>query len=318
MIVWRDSERSNGTWGAINWDTFEVTGGRLGPTEQHTLADIPHCYVRDRLMASTIVDISPEKRDQVRKVVFSDLTSSQVQQYAAAIEEMERQPEGRRPTKVKKPRRSRKTVDRALLVRDIQQSRKITRQEAECILEEEELFDIIDDTINLAPNQSFAALKLKVPKSETAFSIGIRYSVLTPGAMIQEDDEVLVPEECVIDRDCDQVRAMIKILVRRGHWKTDQFIRAVEGLRHRKLIEFLEKRGPLQGKQSSVFRQSWNFFKKRELLGFELTAAPPKPKIPREIRGLMRLQKVDPNRGHKRSSQGIVERPKKMQKVSQY
>ncbi|KAI1742428.1 hypothetical protein F4680DRAFT_463898 [Xylaria scruposa] len=291
MIVWRDSERTNGTWGAIEWDTFEVTGGRLGPTEQHTFADVPHCYVRDRLMASTIVDISPEKRDEVRQVVFSDLTSSQIKQYAAAIEEIESQAEGRRPAKVKKPRRSRGAVDRARLVREIQQSRKITAQEAECIIEEEEELDAIDDTINLAPNQSFTALKLK-------------------------KDEVSVPEECEVDRDCDQVRAMIKIFVRAGHWKTDDFIRALERIRRRQLIEFLKKRGPLQGKQSSVFRQSWNFFKKRELLGIELTAALPKPKLQREVQALMKLREVDPNRGHKRPSGGSFERPKKVQKAS--
>ncbi|KAI1757670.1 hypothetical protein F4782DRAFT_546762 [Xylaria castorea] len=324
MIVWRDSERNNGTWGAIEWDTFEVTGGRLGPTEQHTLADIPHCYVRDRLMASTTIDISPERRDQVQEVVFSDLTSSQVKQYAAAIEEMERQAEGHRPAKAKKPRRSREVspevVDRALSVYWIQQSRKIAPQEAECIMKEEELLDAIDDTINLAPNQSFTALKLKVPKPEFAFSIGSTcHSVLTPSAWVQKDDEVSVPEECEVDRDCDQIRAMIKILIRGGHWKTDEFIRALEGIRHRQLINFLEKRGPLQGKKSLAFRRSWEFFKKRELLGFELTAAPPKPpKLRREVQELVKLREVDPNRGHKRQSQGLFERPKKLQKASKY
>ncbi|KAI0118946.1 hypothetical protein GGR51DRAFT_498286 [Nemania sp. FL0031] len=134
MIVWRDNERRNGTRGAIEWGTFEVTGGRLGPTEQHTLADVPHCYVRDRLMASIAIDVEPNRRDLVRETVFSDLTSSQIKEYALAMEEIECQGEGPKPAKIKKPRRSRevsKLIDRAQMVREIQYGRKISPQEAE-------------------------------------------------------------------------------------------------------------------------------------------------------------------------------------------
>jgi hypothetical protein len=318
MIVWCDSERSNGTWGAIEWDTFKVTGGRLGPAEEHTLADVPNCYVRDRLMASTLVDINPESCALVRKVVFSDLNSSQIKQYSALIEEMERQEEKHPPAKTKKPRRSREIFDRARTVREIQCSRKISPQEAECIMKQEELLDTIDDTINLAPNPLFTALKMKCSEFNEAFDIiSTKCSVLIPGAQVQKDDEISVPRECNIDRDCDQVRAMIKILVRRGYWTIEEFTKALEGPRRREISQFLEKRGPFQGKQSLTFQRSWYFFKRRELLGFELTAPPPKPsKLAREVRELMKLREVGTNRGKKRPSPESLERLGKTHETS--
>ncbi|GAW12852.1 hypothetical protein ANO14919_022230 [Xylariales sp. No.14919] len=322
MIVWCDSERSNGTWGAIKWDTFTVTGGRLGPAEEHTLYDAPNCYVRDRLMASTSLDIEPERRDRVRRIVFSDLTSSQIKQYATAIEEIEIQmaedkleKTKKRPAKTKKSQRPRKASDRALMVRRVQLSRKIAPQEAECIMKQEEILDAVDDTICLAPSPSFAARKTRF---EHPYHFGREYSVLTPGALVQKDAEISIPS-CDVDRDCDQLRAMIKIFVRKGHWTMDEFIQALHGPRRRQISDFLEKRGPLQGKQSSVFVRIWIFFKRRELLGYELTAPPPRPSgLTREVRELVKLREVDPNRGKKRPSLETSGGPGKLQKASYY
>ena len=312
MMVWRDSASSNGSWGAIEWDTFKVTGGRLGPTEEHTLYDIPHCYVRDCLMASTLFDVDPKLRSQVQKALFPDLTSSQLKEYAAAIEEIEHPAEESKPAKVKKQQRSREVsspeTDRALSVRSIQLTRKIGPQEAECIMKEEELLDTIDENINLTPDPSFATLKLKVSSSDSLFGHwGVR----------RENDEVPVPEDCVIDRNCDQVRAMIKISIRKGHLKTNELIRTLNDVRHPQLIKFLEQRGPLQGKQSKAFQQCWHFFKKRELLGIELTAPQPKkgPKLTREVRELINSREVDPNRGQKRLGHGSSGKPGKLQKM---
>ncbi|GAP90702.1 hypothetical protein SAMD00023353_5200270 [Rosellinia necatrix] len=212
MIVWRDSARTNGTWGAIEWKTFKVTGGRLGPTEPHYFADVPNCYVRDR----------------------------------------------------------------------------------------------------------FAARKVKLPKNKRDFHrmmLSGRWSVLKPDVQVEKNDEIEVPNVCDIDRDCDQIRAMIKIFVRKGHWTMEQFTQALNGPRRPQVIRFLEKKGPLEGRQSSVFRQSWRFFKTRELLGSELTDPPPKPKgVSQEVRALQELREVDPNRGKKRPSVKGSGRPEKLQK----
>ncbi|KAI1120686.1 hypothetical protein F5Y10DRAFT_120335 [Nemania abortiva] len=317
MIVWRDSARSNGTWGAIEWGTFEVTGGRLGPTEDHSLADVPNCYVRDRLMAAISADVDPDRGGQVWKIVFSDLTSSQIKEYAATIDEMERQAEPHKPAKTRKSRKSRGVFDRAMKVREIQYSRKICPQEAEAIMKQEELLDAIDDTINLAPNPSFTALKMKPDEFHpSCFSWRTKYSVSTPNTQVKGDAEATVPSGCDIDRDCDQVRAMIKILVRKGHWTMEQFTHALEGPRRPQITKFLEKRGPLQGKQSEAFRRCWDFFKRRELLGFELTDPPPRPSgLAREVRELTKLREVDPNHGTKRPSLKGSERPGKVRKV---
>lgn len=319
MIVWRDSQRSNGTWGAINWNTFKVTGGRLGPTEEHTLADVPNCYVRDCLMASTFICVDPERRELVREAVFPDLTASQIKKYAAAIEEIEHQAEGHRPANTKKPRQSREVAERARLVRVIQYGRKISPQEAECVMKQEELLDTIDDTINLAPDPSFAARRIKGPQPHrTSYTSSTKYSVLKPDVLVQDGDEVSVPLDCDIDRNCDQVRAMIKILVRQGHWTTEQFTRALQRPGRSQVSNFLKNRGPLQGKQSSVFPLSWDFFKRRELLGFELTAPPPKPKLGREVEALLNMQTVGHCRGTKRPSPDGLTGPGQQLKKSKY
>ncbi|KAI1308111.1 hypothetical protein F5Y03DRAFT_393715 [Xylaria venustula] len=304
MIVWRDSN----PWPA-------GTLRRTYPLRYPTL------LCRRPPNGYTIADADPERHDRVWKAVFSDLTTSQIKQYAAAVKKTERKAERHMPAKIQKPRRSREVSpevpDRALLVEQIQRSRKIGPQEAECIMQEDELLDAIDDTIDLTPNPSFTALRLKVT-ADSAYSTSSVRSVLRPDTRVQQGDEVSVPEGCEIDRDCDQARAMIRILVRRGHWTVDQFARALDSVRHRQLIEFLKKRGPLQGKKSLVFRRSWEFFKRRELLGFELTAAAPKNhlKPPREVRELMNLRKVDPNRGHKRGRQESLGSQGKLRKLS--
>ncbi|KAI0118947.1 hypothetical protein GGR51DRAFT_139269 [Nemania sp. FL0031] len=178
-------------------------------------------------------------------------------------------------------------------------------------MKQEELLDAIDDTIDQAPSLDFTARAMNSLEPGRVHSfMTFSYSVLTPSARVQKNEEVSLPNGCTIDRDCDQVRAMIKIFARSGHWTMEQFTEACE------VSQFLEKRGPLQGKQSSVFRKSWVFFKKRELLGFELTAPPPKPKLAREVRELMGLREADLNRGKKRPSLGDLDGPGKLSKTS--
>ncbi|KAI0199102.1 hypothetical protein F4808DRAFT_220418 [Astrocystis sublimbata] len=315
MIAWRDSARSNGTWGAIAWGTFEVTGGRLGPTTKHTLGDVPHCYVRDRLMLATLVDVDPERRDYVRKRVFPDLTASQIQEYAAAVEEIERQAKPHKPAKIKKAQKLPKSAAHDRKVREIAERKKINSPEAQCIVEEDQQLDLIDGSVNLEPNPEFVALmKKNVEKGEASIFTSIKRSAIRPDAQVQKDDDVSVPVECDIDRDCDQIRAMIKILVREGHWSIDQFVRALSGLRHRQVIQFLSHRGTQKGKESAVFQRSWDFFKRRELLGFDLAAPPPKP--PSVMRELAQLRGAGLNRAPKRQNGADSSRAGKAQKTS--
>ncbi|KAI8626422.1 hypothetical protein F5Y19DRAFT_478540 [Xylariaceae sp. FL1651] len=99
----------------------------------------------------------------------------------------------------------------------------------------------------------------------------------------------------------------------------EHFFRTLDGPGQPEISKLLEKRGPLQGKQSSTFQQGWNFFKRREMLGLELPAPLPKPKpskLPREVQGLMELREVDPNRGKKRAGLDNGERSGKQQKRS--
>ncbi|KAI0466978.1 hypothetical protein F4859DRAFT_495889 [Xylaria cf. heliscus] len=92
----------------------------------------------------------------------------------------------------------------------------------------------------------------------------------------------------------------------------DEFVQAL-GVRHGQVIQFLEKRDPLQGKENFVFERCWDFFKRRDLLGLELTAPPPKPRVMLE---LAQLQGIDLNRGKKRGREAGSDRRRKLQKTS--
>lgn len=267
MVVWCDSASSNGTWGAIEWDTFEVKGGRLGPDREHVLSDVPQCYLRDRLISFTLVDVKRGRRDRVRKSVCWDLTPAQIDEYVAAIEGIERQEDAHRPAETGNPQQSREVVDRAQRVQAIRDEGKVSEMEADCVLRTEELLDAIDDTISLTPRPVFAARR----KNFGSLSPPQRYSVLEPDVWAGAD-EISLPINCHIDRDCDQVRAMIKVFIRQGLWTMQQFIQALDGPRRREMNHFLEQRGPVKATAGIAFMKSWEFFKKRELYGYALTA----------------------------------------------
>ncbi|KAI1342491.1 hypothetical protein F5Y15DRAFT_429818 [Xylariaceae sp. FL0016] len=265
IIVWRDTERSNGTWGALDWEDETVRGGRLGPTEEHNLWDVPRCSLGDCLMASTLTDIHPQDRASVRKFIFPDLSSAQITEYVSIIEKQEDKLQKHDPPKKKRKRRNQETFDRRQAVRL------------------EEVLDMVDENINLAPNLSF--LKLQVTSAKISWTwvtkYGTRRSILEPGRWLEGEESEPVESGESIDRDCDQIRAMIKIFVRKGDWSMDEFILALGGPRRPELKKFLEKRGLLEGRHSSAFQRSWELFKRRELLGYQLTDPPPPPPQPK-------------------------------------
>ncbi|CAJ2505182.1 Uu.00g125760.m01.CDS01 [Anthostomella pinea] len=325
MIIWRDSASSNGCWGAIAWDDFEVQGGRLGPDHKHTLRDVPICYLRDRLMAAINTEVVADKREHVRNAVFSDLSASEVEAYAAVIGQGEEENVDETKSRAKKKSKARKIPsaddpERQAKAQQIREDRKINLQEAESILKQQELIDAIDDTIDLAPNPAFAARNMTSDFGwgETIETIHpSRRSVKTPGNQVESDDELPLKAAWTIDRDCDQVRAVIKVFVTRCQWTIDQLLAALYGVWRPQLNKFLGQRGPLQGKESFAFRRSWEFFKQREVLGLELGGPLPKPlKLAREVKQLRELRGVDTNRGHKRSSLEGSDRPLKAQKTS--
>ncbi|KAI1098126.1 hypothetical protein F4804DRAFT_350767 [Jackrogersella minutella] len=125
-------------------------------------------------------------------------------------------------------------------------------------------------------------------------------SVIIPKLNDRLPGEVAADVGTEIDRDCDQIRAMIKILTcHGGEWTVDQFRRTLGHISRPKLTSFLEKWGPRGGVHCLSFLLGWEFFKLREILGCPLVKTNPPGSPYRDF-----MQERDPNRGQKRSSIG--------------
>lgn len=251
---------------------WTVTGGRLG--RDHTLEDVPNHFARDCVMGYINTELPENKRDKARSAVFSDLNETELATYAADVEK--------------------KRVEREMEALGITSSKtKATRpgmsdKVAASIARLNEAVSTVDEDIDLSP----------LPDSvcrDMFFAESFVYSVIKPGMASQPREEVL-QTPIVIDRNADQVRAMIKIFTREGsEWTIDQFRVALFDVERPKLAAFLEQRGPKSGIRTRAFQVCWKFFKRRELLGLPLT---------RESSGRA-LQEVDANRGpRKRKTAG--------------
>ncbi|KAK3703652.1 hypothetical protein LTR37_014348 [Vermiconidia calcicola] len=87
----------------------------------------------------------------------------------------------------------------------------------------------------------------------------------------QTEEEKDLEISTSIDRDCDQVRAMIARLVRYSdEWTVDAFRKALGGEKRAALIKFLERKGPRECIKLRIYQEAWEFFHRRELLGIPL------------------------------------------------
>ncbi|KAI1771450.1 hypothetical protein F4818DRAFT_445140 [Hypoxylon cercidicola] len=178
-------------------------------------------------------------------------------------------------------------IRQAVLKKEAQEATKAANLERQ-----DSLINEIDKNIDLTPRPDFDVRDyIKVER--------IRGSVIKPGIhrpglsgaapMVPEERDVEVGGD--IDRDCDQVRAMIARFIQESEWSCDQFRWALRGVARPQFISFLQKRGPSAGKQSNVFQLAWEFFKKRELLGYPMTNTPDDAGVLRERDGNRRTKR---------------------------
>lgn len=76
-----------------------------------------------------------------------------------------------------------------------------------------------------------------------------------------------------LDLDCNEVRHLIQKVIDRGIYKKGEFCNTI-GCSPTAVNRFLEKVGPDGGIDSDVYDQAWAWFKKRELAGLPMPAAP--------------------------------------------
>ncbi|KAK5732701.1 hypothetical protein LTR17_010256, partial [Elasticomyces elasticus] len=107
----------------------------------------------------------------------------------------------------------------------------------------------------------------------------------------REEEQLSKADIDHIGHDCDQVRAMIARLVRYGDgkWTIGSFRRAVGHADRPKMIDFLQRKGPKAGRNLTLFELSWEFFRKRELLGIVL---PGPPTIVREAANALKRKRA--------------------------
>jgi hypothetical protein len=236
--------RTNGVW--------RISGGRLG--RDHKLEDVPLHYFRDQLMDYIAVHFDEDKRQVVRKAICPDLTDSQIEEYARLIAED-------RYERAKPDRLAAQRHEKAQRLLSGDKSVRNMREAGNLVLQEEAL-ELVDANVDLR-----------------RYPTGVRNGdrpTWTPQSVVQPDS-MQMPEEAgiaiqwLVDRDCDQVRAMIKRFVTEGAWTLEQFRHALGTVTRKKMTAFLRMRGNDGQLRLSAYILSWEFFNWRDQLGLPLS-----------------------------------------------
>lgn len=266
-----------------------VSGGRLG--RNHTLPDVPNHFVRDWLLE--VIDekeneeneaaaLDEGQRQTARRALFPDLTADQLSEYSQVLAK-KREDDARAyrakngiPEDDATPEQIHKcNLKRIMLNYGFEHERQ-----AEAVLKLHEAVTTVDTTIYLTHRVRPGAVRnyKKFPP--------LRRSVLFPGTSrallrLRAEAEAELPPPVQIDWDCDQIRLMIRRfclweenlpLLRYGgdgEFELDDF-QAALGITRQTLTAFLKKNGPENGDKSQAYELAWEFFKRRELLGYPL------------------------------------------------
>jgi hypothetical protein len=239
QITWFDGSAGGKACCFITGDMRTISGGRLG--RNHTLEDVPTCYVRDRVMDYINDQLPEEKRADVRRAVFSDLTEAEINLYSALIAEERIEAEAETPPP-KRRGTSRPQLDR--------------QQEVLCTIDDE--IDLEPRFLRVIPRDMFSSIKSSVVKTRGADPLPVE-------RLVEVDDHIF--------HDCDQVRAMVRRFITTGEWTMDEFRLTLGGVTRAQLNTFLEHRGPRNGLRCKAFQLCWEFFHRREKLSLPLTGA---------------------------------------------
>ncbi|KAK3331693.1 hypothetical protein B0T19DRAFT_413817 [Cercophora scortea] len=132
----------------------------------------------------------------------------------------------------------------------------------------------INANISLAPGGPYQRRDYRRAR---AIWRSVLYPDLHQRSDIRSDSERDLEVGANIDLNCDQVRAMIKIFLTTTNWTVREFRAATRPkdihpgtLNNTEWVLFLVKRGPREGNNFLGYQMAWEFFKRRELLGFPL------------------------------------------------
>lgn len=281
-ICFCDALDESGNGGMWNFTDDYVTGGRLG--RDHTLPDVPNHYVRDWMLeqidegVNDIEDLDEDQRQALRRAILPDLTADEIRKYSEALskqrEDVSRAE--RAENGIPEPDATPEEIRKCRLKRIMIEYGYEREKQAELMLNLEEALEAVDNTVDLTPH-----VRPGVVRNYEKYG-PLRRSVLFPHFSLTRCESELSPP-VQIDRDCDQIRLMIRrfcgfdeewprLCYQYSH--LDDF--GIEGLlevlpiTQQTLTAFLKKKGPENGDHSQAYELAWEFFKRRELLGYPL------------------------------------------------
>lgn len=278
FICFCDSAGDDGISGVWSHKDDYVKGGRLG--RNHTLSDVPNHFVRDFLLEQIDekVDeaeaLDETQRQIALRALFSDLTADQLSEYREFFAK-KREAEQRAyrakygiPEEDATPEEIRKCELRRIM---LDYGFKHER-EAEAVVRLYDAVEAVDTSVDLTPR-----VRPGVTRNYQKYG-PLRRSVIFPGIQVVGRGETVLPLSMEIDRDCDQIRLMIRRFCfwekdyhytcykNNGEFELEDFVTAL-GITRQTLAAFLKKKGPENGDKSQAYELAWEFFKRRELLG---------------------------------------------------
>jgi hypothetical protein len=232
---------------------FQITGGRLGAGNEHTMEKVPPHFCRDQVLQYIQTQLPAEKQESVAKELFDDLSSEELEAYSDCIRTMLDAEKTANEVKARQPSLKNKS-------------------EVKNLMKQEIALDTIDCNINVSKN-GFRS------RRRYSFTEPMFASAVAPNQLPSKDEEERAGIRSVgssIEWNCDQVRAMIARLIKYGDegWTLESFRKALDGVERAKLTNFLNRRGPREGAKLGLFELCWEFFRKRELLGISLPQPP--------------------------------------------
>ncbi|KAG8159622.1 hypothetical protein KVR01_010259 [Diaporthe batatas] len=284
LCFW-DSMSVDGIGGMWSLKDDYVSGGRLG--RNHTLPDVPNHYIRDWMLEqidlgeNEVEPLSQDDRELARRALLPDLTADQVKEYSNILAKRredklraERAANGI-PEADATPEEIRKcALKRAMIRYDLE-----SEKQAEAAIKLEDALEAVDTTVDMTPR-----VRPGVVRNYDKYK-PIRRSVLYPHlpSYATPPCEIGLSLPVQIDRDCDQIRLMIR---RFCHFDEDwprlcyqyshhddfglEVLPSILGVSRQTLAAFVRQKGQDKGEQSKAYQLAWEFFKRRELLGYPL------------------------------------------------
>ncbi|KAL1851102.1 hypothetical protein Daus18300_012649 [Diaporthe australafricana] len=272
-------ENGNGGWWSPKDD--HTRGGRLG--RDHILSDVPNHFIRDFLLeqidqgVNQAAELSILQRKTARRALLPDLTADEVKEYSDILankrEDVARaeRAEAGIPEEDATPEEIAKCeLKRTMFLYNLK-----NEKQAKEVLHQQEVVKAIDTAVDLTPR-----VRPGVIRNYEKYG-PLRRSVVfhDPVRHLRVETELDPPVH--MDWDCDQIRLMIRRFCfwdgegeRHFDWHDTEF--DIEEFQHALMITratltaFLRKKGPENGDKSQAYELAWEFFKRRELLGYPL------------------------------------------------